>query len=526
MIASKRAGARGAAAVSAGAVLPSERQVAAAALVALVAIATGLRLIPIVVQPCLNWADEVFQAIEPAHRLVYGYGLVAWEFQLGMRSWLLPGAVAAIIELARAVGDGPQYYLTAIALAFGVLAAAPVVCCFLWARRAFGLAGGIVAGLVVAIAPELVYYGGRTLNEVVAAHVLVIGFYLLEPGYPVDSRRRIFAAGALLGLVCLLRNQLAPAAAVIALWSAAGAGRLRLKPLVLGGLAALAFGGGLDWLTLGYPFASVWRNVLYNLFYGVSSEISVDPGFYYVLGELGVWQGAAPFLALAVFLGARRLPALFVAAIVVVLVHSAIAHKEYRFIYAAILMAMMLASIGMAQLAYWATQWLSRQGVAQIMAAAACVGVLSAGWGALAYNVWSGETLTVLRQRDADELRAITFVRDLPAPCGIGLYGDEAWVRYGGYSYLHRAVPLFWPKDEPALAATAAAFDTVLYKNAPPPRFGFTPSRCFGEVCVARRAGGCDARPEPQIWFPERLRALAPAVRDFPAIPAGLRQSR
>src|SRR5258708_14473678 len=63
----------------------SERQLAAAGLVLLVLTAIGLRLVPILVEPSLNWWDEVFQAIEPAHRLVYGYGLVPWEIQLGDR---------------------------------------------------------------------------------------------------------------------------------------------------------------------------------------------------------------------------------------------------------------------------------------------------------------------------------------------------------------------------------------------------------------------------------------------------------
>src|SRR3954447_8881518 len=28
----------------------------------------------------LYWPDEIYQSLEPAHRLVFGYGLVAWEF--------------------------------------------------------------------------------------------------------------------------------------------------------------------------------------------------------------------------------------------------------------------------------------------------------------------------------------------------------------------------------------------------------------------------------------------------------------
>src|SRR5207248_3916311 len=71
--------------------LTKERPWVLAALLGVVLLSVGLRLMPVLFLPGLNWDDEIFQATEPAHRLVFGYGIVAWEFQLGMRSWILPG---------------------------------------------------------------------------------------------------------------------------------------------------------------------------------------------------------------------------------------------------------------------------------------------------------------------------------------------------------------------------------------------------------------------------------------------------
>ena len=45
-----------------------------AGIMALVVLAIVLRLASIVFVPSLNWADEIFQATEQAHRLVYSYG--------------------------------------------------------------------------------------------------------------------------------------------------------------------------------------------------------------------------------------------------------------------------------------------------------------------------------------------------------------------------------------------------------------------------------------------------------------------
>ena len=70
-------------------------------------------------------------------------GSCAWEFQLGVRSWLLPGLIAGLMELSRIIGDGPDYYLPVIAVVFAALAATPVVCCFLWCRPLFGVGGAL-----------------------------------------------------------------------------------------------------------------------------------------------------------------------------------------------------------------------------------------------------------------------------------------------------------------------------------------------------------------------------------------------
>src|SRR5205823_6871318 len=112
------------------------------------------------------------------------------------------------------------------------------------------------------------FISARALTEVAAAHILVIGYWLLDPGSRVTSRRRLFAAGLLFGLVCLLHLQLAPAAAILALWPLWRTWRTAIPALLVGAFVAIAAGAILDWAALGYPLASLWRGVLYNLVYG------------------------------------------------------------------------------------------------------------------------------------------------------------------------------------------------------------------------------------------------------------------
>lgn len=42
----------------------------------------------------IYWPDEVYQSVEPAHRMAFGYSMVAWEFVVGARNVLLPGLIA------------------------------------------------------------------------------------------------------------------------------------------------------------------------------------------------------------------------------------------------------------------------------------------------------------------------------------------------------------------------------------------------------------------------------------------------
>jgi hypothetical protein len=216
------------------------------ALLGLVLLSIGLGLVPVLFEPSLNWWDEIFQATEQAHRVIYGTGLEPWEFQLGVRSWLLPGVIVILMEFARIAGEGPDIYLPVIAVAFAALGAAPVVCCVLWCRKFYGRWPALAGGVAVAAMPELVYFGARALTEVVAGHILVVALYVLQPRGPAVSRRRAFIGGLLLALVFLLRVQLAPAVALVMAWAGISAPRERQAAMAAGALAAVTFSGVLD----------------------------------------------------------------------------------------------------------------------------------------------------------------------------------------------------------------------------------------------------------------------------------------
>ena len=57
--------------------------------------------------------DEIFQYLEQAHRLVFGYGYVPWEYRFGIRSWILPALISPILYLCKYLRiDTPIVYIS------------------------------------------------------------------------------------------------------------------------------------------------------------------------------------------------------------------------------------------------------------------------------------------------------------------------------------------------------------------------------------------------------------------------------
>src|SRR3569832_556311 len=53
--------------------------------------------------------DEVMQYLEQAHRLVFGSGVIPWEYDYGTRSWLPALLIAGVLEIVKLLHlDTPQ----------------------------------------------------------------------------------------------------------------------------------------------------------------------------------------------------------------------------------------------------------------------------------------------------------------------------------------------------------------------------------------------------------------------------------
>jgi len=476
-------------------------------LAGLLGVAFALRLGVYLFVPNIHWPDEIYQVMEPAHRLTFGDGAVSWEWALGIRSWLLPGLVAGLMELGRLLGKSPTLINLPVALFMAGAACVPVLCGYGWGRHFFGRIGGFIAGGVGAVWIDLVYMATHTLNEVVAADCLVAALYLGYPGEGrIISRRRLFETGAMLGLTFAFRFHLVPALAVASVGiCGTRRGFAPWRTLIAGASVPVLALALLDWWTLGAPLQSVLLNFWLNIGMGFSDEAGTSSFAVVFALPLYVWGFAAIIVLVTMFFGARHLPFVFFVMLTIFVTHALIPHKEYRFIYPAIPLIMILSGLGTADL-------VSRLRIAH--SAPPSMRWTMAGGGLL---IWSAVSLWIAESpvfhspwtRARAHLAAFRFMSTMPELCGVGLYGVR-WMVTPGQSGLPPSVPLY-QSSEPRLAHDAASFNFILARQrAPVPDGRYKRLDCFAgdesdrgtwiiHLCVWRRDGGCEPGIAPPL---------------------------
>ncbi len=423
----------------------------------------GIRLYAYHANPGPLRPDEEFQYLEQAHRLVFGTGLIPWEFVAGIRSWLLPGTLAGFFWAARLVGDDPTIALWAIAIALSLLSLPTILCAMRWGAQAAGIPGAIAAGVLNAAWFEVAGFAPHPLADAVATSLLIPGLYFAGIGRDDRaSSRALVCGGLLLGLTLAVRVQLAPVmllAWLLVLRPAAPGDARRWRAgatLALGIAVPVLLTGALDAVTLTYPFQSFWLYAWINVGQGVATSFGSTPWYIDILVELVSWSVALVPLLVTIAAGAWRRPVLLVCAAAIIGPFLLLAHKEERFLAPSLPLLLTLAGIGGAIIVEQAFTAL-RQPIAAWPAGlgGAAIWLVVAALAAGRAPLWHGmyertEMNAALRQVNAD-----------PAACGVAIYPESPWSRMPSHARYRPGVQLyaFNPNDPPA---RAAAFDYII----------------------------------------------------------------
>ena len=471
-----------------------------APLIIVFGIAFGLRLAAAVALPNIHHPDEIFQSLEQAYRAVFGYGIVPWEFRDGARSWLLPGLLAGPMWLGNWLAPGTGAYRVLALALVAALTASTASLGYAWGRR-FGEPHAVLAAVILATWFELVYFGAKAFAEVIASCFLFAGVFAAS-ARPADARpRRAFLTGVLLSCAFVFRFHLAPAIALAALWHCRAEMRNLWLPLLAGAAIPLAILGLTDWMTWSIPFGSIIRNFTANILEGRSQFYGVSPTYWYLQQLVHYWGVAAvAIVALAVW-GARRDPLPVLAAAVIVLAHSVIAHKEYRFIYPALPLLLFSAALGSAECCRWIASVRQRLDRRHSLAALAIF-----AWLLASLALATSDAMRPEWSRGRGGLEAMSHA-GMRAQCGVALEGI-VWAWTGGYSSLHRNLPVHELDPRHSGDWNTRVFDAWIAPRtaAEPAAAGFERRHCYpqhdgyvDDVCLWTRTGPCEHSARSEI---------------------------
>ncbi len=437
--------------------------------------------------------DEVLQYQERAYRMVFGRGIVPWEARYGLRNALIPDFLAGIMALGALLASDHWTPVIAARVAFAGLCLATVPAAYaIGAVRS--RTHGFVAMFVAAVWYESVLFGVHVLSESVATAFAAGGVAALLRAR--DNRRAALLAGFLLAMTVLLRLQYGVFAAVLVPLVLRG-DRAAWRRLALGALPALALGAATDLAAGMVPFSWALTTVTMNIADGRAAFFGVEDAWYYPRAMLvQLHPVALPITIAALFSGPRYRPVL-IAALATIAVHSLIGHKEYRFIWLPVFLIVILSAIAAVDLIERSS---AGRGRIAALVGLCLVWSLASAWG---WHLGKDRLSLVGTGRDG-ALLARTAIRaaEMPGTCGVGVAVEER--RALAQVFMPRPVELYMFTDamnggkqsfDPALAAGANAL--IVTRGGLPPD-GYHKISCQAErdrqVCLYRRAGGCDAK--------------------------------
>jgi hypothetical protein len=308
--------------------------------------------------------DEHQQYLEQAFRHAYGFGETYWEQWRGMRHPFYTESLAVLIHGMDWLGL-QQPFVQAMILRFLMATLIfALTSCFAYGWLCQGRTVAALGLMFFQVASsEVVYIQVRLLSENSMVIFLLLGLLL--------ERRRPLLTGICWMLMFAVRFQ--SAFLIMGFYSGSmfqalyrwrterntgltlGEAFRPLLHLTAGLLLGALLIGYMDYVFFGRWFHSPLENVKANLIEGLSRNFCVSPPSYYLVwGSVSLLLSCGLIAVLLLF-GLPAVPRLYWASLIFVLGHSAIAHKEARFMWPLLPLGLIMMAAGLERL-YWFCQ--------------------------------------------------------------------------------------------------------------------------------------------------------------------------
>jgi hypothetical protein len=398
----------------------------------------------------IHHPDEIFQYLEQAHRLVFGYGTIPWEYRYGIRSWILPSLIAIPLSVCQFFHlNDPEVYIPVIKILASILSLSVIYGVYWIVRAIASESAGRLAALFACFWYELIHFASKPVPEVLSAYCLVLALACLVTP---PNRKITVSFGLLVGLAAIFRFQYLPTVLLLLLLMGFKWKKSNVVIAGIGFLLVIAAAGLVDYLTWGSFFASYYNNYLYNSVYKISDSFGANSPDYFLKTLTVASGGLFPIAVLLSLMSLRKNWILLLCILSVVLPHCLIAHKEHRFIFAAIPFLLMITAMVISDLAVRFENW--QQLSKKLILYSFTVIFLSISVSSLFFKipfqtqVYGNTEFKSHRSMLSPEvsLLAYRFLHQEPDLAAV-LYSYSPWYDTGGYYYLHRNVPIYLPEN-------------------------------------------------------------------------------
>ncbi|KAF9802934.1 hypothetical protein SFRURICE_015531 [Spodoptera frugiperda] len=284
--------------------------------------------------------DEYWQTLEVAHKQVFGYGALTWEWQQGIRSYLYPSVVAGLYTLLKYTGlDYPEALILLPRILQAIISTAADYSFYKWTgNRKWAL-------FLILTSWFWFYTSGRTLLQTLETSLVAIALseFPFKGGklghYEQESPKWIWLA-----VLCVfLRPTSAPLWAVLGAYNLLTTNQSRLKLIVRTYVPiALVCGGALvalDSYYYGRLIVTPWEFFRFNVLHDIASFYGQHPWHWYLTQGIPAVLGVNVIPVLWATVQILRRPKenkigslLLTAVALYVAVYSFIPHKEFRFV--------------------------------------------------------------------------------------------------------------------------------------------------------------------------------------------------
>ena len=487
--------------------------------------------------------DEIMQYLEQGHRLVFGNGVIYWEFFYGQRSWLLPGLIGGVLQLCDAAGLGEsKWYVGAVKLTFCALSLAVPAGMYCFARRHFDETAARISLLAGAFWYELAGFAHKPLTSFVSTSLLMALLALCvrptsddSPGKAGTPWRTALLVTVLAVLAPAIRMQYAPLALILLGLFALRAGKTATALVALTATGLFLAVGVFDAVTWDAGlFHSYRANIHANIGLSEAGAAGGSPAYQYVLWIARASAGLGILCLIGALSNLRRYGFLLLLIALTLFIHSTQPHKEYRYVFAAIPLWLLVGAGLAARFAAWAGKPAQMYGAAgAVFVAVSVAGVLNLlpDQHKVYESAHTPKGIVVRFLRGQDPVfAAYRYLADAPGVHAVW-QPDRHYHSLPGYYYLHRKIPYYDASTGPGSQINAdleTLRGSVSHILAGDPNLavpGYVVEREFGDVRILRREENDapvrrwrDFTPTIVDDFSDRI--MRPMVPDAPPLPS------